>query len=42
MDQQPFITAAYAIAGCLIAALCLASWAKARRVKKQLDRHTRL
>jgi hypothetical protein len=42
MDQQPFILAAYAIGACLIAALCLATWARARRVNKQLDRHTRL
>lgn len=42
MDQQTFIVTAYAICACLLAALCLATWLRARRVTKQLDGHTRL
>lgn len=37
MDLSVFITAAYAISGTLLAGLCLATWARARRVKKRLS-----
>ena len=37
MDQQPFIVTAYAICLGLLAALCLATWLRARRIRKQLD-----
>ena len=37
MDQQPYILTAYAIGLGLLAALCIATFLRARRVKKQLD-----
>lgn len=39
MDSSPFIVAAYAITGVLIAGLAISTWMRVRRAKKQLDVH---
>ncbi len=40
MDQLPFSGTADAICLSLLAALCLATWLRARRVARQLDVNT--
>jgi heme exporter protein CcmD len=39
MDNAIFITLAYAITGLAIGGLILATWARARAVARQLQRH---